>query len=461
MGDDIKDMFHTFPLAVLQCDAMGLLRLDPLNLTEESIDAALCAVQARCLEMGVAPSSNWAQRFLTECNHGFSKRFARANEPLMRELEQLHPKFAAWREARRELSKRTGRDEAAGHWLTGYTDDCIALVLSAASMVLYLCMHAEHYGPRGLNMRMAIAAKRSLGVAAKFIGGLILTTGALAYVDPEKMLRTDAALIEAIEGRMLLADWVRLVGLLNHLVCLLLLPYHIMYDVYDISDACRAARRGPDEPIITTPKGIKALRKWLEHVRNVAGTSALSAAFALRRAGISGLVHALRSDAAILGTGKPALCGNLYQHVYILSLVPRWLAMPIVVLEFLGGLINDHLRPEAEGRAVRAAARRARRADGDGGQGQGADDALPAPALPRPGRAARPHQPNGGDGVRPVQRDHRRRLARQDGGAGGDHERPPPRHLLRRRAAGAAAPTRTRRAPAAARPPRRARTARG
>lgn len=54
-------------------------------------------------------------------------------------------------------------------------------------------MHAEHYGPRGLNMRMAIAAKRSLGVAAKFIGGSILTTGALAYVDPEKMLRTDAA----------------------------------------------------------------------------------------------------------------------------------------------------------------------------------------------------------------------------------------------------------------------------
>jgi hypothetical protein len=53
---------------------------------------------------GGGGSSNWAQRFLTECNLGFSKRFARANEPLLLELEANHPRFAAWRAAR-----RTGR----------------------------------------------------------------------------------------------------------------------------------------------------------------------------------------------------------------------------------------------------------------------------------------------------------------------------------------------------------------
>ena len=90
-GDDIKDMFHAFPLAALQCWSMGLLRLDPHALTAESLDAALCVVQARCLEMGVAPSSNWAQRFLTEINLGFSKRFARANEPLLLALDEAHP----------------------------------------------------------------------------------------------------------------------------------------------------------------------------------------------------------------------------------------------------------------------------------------------------------------------------------------------------------------------------------
>ena len=80
-------------------------------------------------------------------------------------------------------------------------------------------------------MRMAVAAKRSLGVSAKFIGGKLLTTGALAYVEPEKVLRTDGALQDAIAGKLTLADWTKLVGLLNHLVCILLMPYYIMYDV--------------------------------------------------------------------------------------------------------------------------------------------------------------------------------------------------------------------------------------
>jgi len=118
LGDDVKDMFHTFPLATLQCWTMGLLRLDPENLTEESLEAGLCAVQSRCMEMGVAPSSNWAQRFITECNHAFSKRFARANEPLLLELEREQPEFGKWREARRAVSLRTGRNEAVGHWMS-------------------------------------------------------------------------------------------------------------------------------------------------------------------------------------------------------------------------------------------------------------------------------------------------------------------------------------------------------
>ena len=56
-----------------------------------------------------------------------------------------------------------------------------------------------------------------------FIGGSILTVGALAYVSPEKVLRTDGALQAAIEGKITVAEWVKLVGLLNHLVCILLM----------------------------------------------------------------------------------------------------------------------------------------------------------------------------------------------------------------------------------------------
>ena len=109
-----------------------------------------------------------------------------------------------------------------------------ALDALAAAKELLPQQAAMVYGPRGLNLKMAIAIKRHLGVGCPFIGGQFLTTGALAYIGPDKVLKTDVAIREAIEGTMLLADWQKLVGLLNHLVCMLLMPYHIMSDVYDI-----------------------------------------------------------------------------------------------------------------------------------------------------------------------------------------------------------------------------------
>ena len=48
-------------------------------------------------------------------------------------------------------------------------------------------------------------------------------------------------------GTMLLADWTKLVGLLNHLMCVLLMPYYVMYDVYTISDECRRAKVALDQ----------------------------------------------------------------------------------------------------------------------------------------------------------------------------------------------------------------------
>ena len=79
-------------------------------------------------------------------------------------------------------------------------------------MARYLAMHSRHFGPNGLNVQMAIAAKRSLGVSAPFLGAVALSVGLLAYVKPEKALRTQMALESAIEGTLTFADYVKLVG---------------------------------------------------------------------------------------------------------------------------------------------------------------------------------------------------------------------------------------------------------
>ena len=60
-------------------------------------------------------------------------------------------------------------------------------------MIRYLILHRRVLGPRGVNVLMADVAKRSLGVSTSFIGGNILTTGYLAYIDAAKALRDELA----------------------------------------------------------------------------------------------------------------------------------------------------------------------------------------------------------------------------------------------------------------------------
>ena len=340
LTDDAKDWFHQFALATLQYWTCGMLRLDPRGLERGDIDVALNIVLARCLEMGVSPSSNIAQRALTEILHSLSARFAASEEPYLLELERRFPAFGKTRDARRALSARTGRDEARCHYLLGYTDDVAAVLMGAGAVVRYCVAHGKHLGPDGCNVTMAIPAKRSLGVHAPFIGAVALTVGQLAYVSREKVHRTQLALAAAMAGDLAVADWVKLAGLLNHLVCVLLMPYYVMYGIYGCLDAAREARLGQDECIKPDCSGRKALKRWVDAITTTAGTSTLAALHAVRRPAGHGVVHAMHSDAAKEGTGSPAICGNLYNKIWILPLQAQWRELPIVATEFVGAIVN-------------------------------------------------------------------------------------------------------------------------
>ena len=340
LSDDAKDWFHQFALATLQCWACGMLRLDVDALRRGDIDAAIALVLAKCLEMGVSPSSNVAQRALTEILHSLSERFAASEEPHLLRLEEQHPAFRRARDTRRELSKVTGRDEARCHYLTGYTDDMVAVLMGAEATVRYCAAHGEHLGPRGCNVTMAIPAKRTLGVHVPFIGASALTVGMLAYVAPEKVSRTLVTVAAAADGNLTLADWVKLAGLLNHLVCVLLMPYYVMYGIYSTLDEARALHLGQDACPVPTADGLKSLRRWRAALTTRSGTTALAAVYTSRRPAGHGVVHAMHSDAAKEGTGSPAICGHLYGSIWVLPLRAAWRDLPIVATEFMGALIN-------------------------------------------------------------------------------------------------------------------------
>ena len=339
LGDDAEAFFHQWALAAQQEWMCGGLRLDPDALKAGEVDAALTAVRERCMAMGVQPSSNWAQRALTEITHCLTRRFAKAEEPHWAELEARFPRFRAWRVRRRKLSVSTGRDEARCMYCTGYTDDVITLILGAEAALRCVCLHERLLGPSGLNVLMADEVKRSLGVSAPFIGGNVLAVGAIGYIGPDKVHNTLAVIAAALEGVLTVARYVRLVGLLNHLVIILCLPYTEMYAVYDVLDRTRALGRGLDEPLVLHAAGAASLRRFRDRLLDTAAVSALAAVFPLLPAVGDGLVSVMHSDAAIVGTGNPALSGNLYQFVWHIC-VKKYTELPIVVLEFIGGIIN-------------------------------------------------------------------------------------------------------------------------
>lgn len=340
LTDDCKDWFHQFCLATLQCWACGMFRLDPGAHELGDPEAALAVVLARCLEMGVSPSSNIAQRALTEILTSLSARFAASEEPHLLLLERRFPAFREARAARRALSERTGRDEARCHALLGYTDDVAAVLMGAAATVRYCAAHGRHLGPGGCNVTMAIPAKRTLGISVPFIGATALTVGQLAYISREKVHRTQLALASARDGSLALAEWVKLAGLLNHLVCVLLMPYYVMYGVYECLDDARTRGLGQDAHVEPTKGGLKALRRWSDALTTTAGTTALAALYPSRRPAGAGVLHVMHSDAAKEGTGAPAICGNLYSEIWVLPLRDEWRALPIVATEFVGGIIN-------------------------------------------------------------------------------------------------------------------------
>ena len=311
LGDDAEAFFHQWALAAQQEWMCGGLRLDPDALRAGELDAALTAVRERCMAMGVQPSSNWAQRALTEITHCLTRRFAEAEEPHWAQLEVDFPAFGEWRDERRKLSATTGRDEARCMYSTGYTDDVVTLVLGAEAALRYVCLHEELLGSGGLNVLMASEEKRSLGVSAPFIGANVLTVGGIGYLGPAKVHSTLEVLALAIEGNLTLARFVRLAGMLNHLVIILSLPYKEMYAVYGMLDRTRSLGRGLDELVECTDAGVASLGRFRDGLLGTAGVSAMASVFPMLPAVDGGVVNVMHSDAAIKGTGNPALAGNL------------------------------------------------------------------------------------------------------------------------------------------------------
>ena len=343
--DDEADCFFQFVLSVGSQRDAWIALLEPDAVTSGDTSPAMADYMERVLSMGTPPSSCWAQRFNTEIGCEYERLCAADDVRQIASLRASNALFDAWVVQRKSLALRTGLDETALSKSFWYTDDPCNLTVGVARAVRNLATWICHTGPRGANLVMGKPKKRHFGVGITWIGGKGLLTGLIGYISDGKQVRTLAGIDEALAGRSTLEDYEKLAGLLNHLVCLLCMQYTVMYGIYEVHDLARDRGLAGSDPAPLTERATASLGKWRAAVAVRAGTSMLAAAFDTATAPVGVIVRRMYSDAARTSGGgdlqtDPAICGNMYQQVWIVPLGTAELELPIVVTEFFGAMFN-------------------------------------------------------------------------------------------------------------------------
>ena len=167
------------------------------------------------LGFGHFVASNIAQRFSLllvalvereyEVQHRAQLELTAASQPLL----------AGWLSERVLLSRPGMVREDRLHTVKMYTDDIALAAVGPEAFVSLLI--AEHVVLSRLNLIMAIAAKRSLGISFQWLGVVFVSCVGIVFVPRSKILRAIEVLRRALAGNCTLAELRSLLGLLEHI----------------------------------------------------------------------------------------------------------------------------------------------------------------------------------------------------------------------------------------------------
>ena len=343
--DDEADCFFQFFTALQQRHDSCIAMLDPAAVMNGEFSPDMADIEEWVTSMGIPPVSCYAQRLNTELGEEYERLCVKADEPFIAALRRSNAMFDGWCVAREQIAVHTGRVELALCKCMFYTDDPINVTVGITRAGRNVVIWDKHMGPRGCNVLMGKPLKKRMGVDSAWIGGRGLLTGLIGYIGDAKQCQSIQAIDAALAGKLDFEHYEKLAGLLNHLVCLLCMPYNVMYGIYEVHDAARAQNLSGADPAPLTANARRSLDTWRAAILDRAGTPMLAAAFdtATPPAGVA--VRRMASDASRTATKgdaltDPAIVGNLYERVWIIPLGEAELELPIIVTEFLGPIFN-------------------------------------------------------------------------------------------------------------------------
>ena len=238
-------------------------------------------------------------------------------------------------QARRALSKITGKQELKLFSIFGYTDDVTLTCVGHDRMLR--AVRCWRRLLRDFNVKTAIPRKRGLGSSQEFLGLHFHATAGLVVVPQDKRLRALACLNDILsKARVTFRSYRALMGLLEWLRPVLGMGANAMYGLYGRVFK-KGMRAGPSSVMEVTERMLEKCAGWKVAMLAGAGNSyaAVSSRSVAAPRPTTQIFH-LYSDAAIEDNGEGGLGGACHGFVWYYRLRPRDRRLHITALEFLG-----------------------------------------------------------------------------------------------------------------------------
>ena len=243
-----------------------------------------------------------------------------------------------WLSARREVEARTGAHERRLYCVLMYCDDSLIIVVGAPRAIRVLRCWRRLVTDMGL--LMAVPEKRTIGVWCVWIGALIFAGLGLVAVPRAKIIRASAAIRELCSRGVEFAVYRSLMGLLEHIRCVVRVPKRFMHGLYAPHGPDGEGRRGPNTLVVTSPLMAKQFRHWLELLIDACGCAVTRVLMRYQLIPRATSTFLTASDAATDShpPGMGGYCHGVYWHFEVATEHLQWLH--ITVLELLACAFN-------------------------------------------------------------------------------------------------------------------------
>ena len=291
----------------------------------------------RVLGFGLKMASNIAQRFADFLVHVFKKAVKPVMEQIAERLCQSNAKFKDWWASRSAL----GEWQATLVTMLMYCDDPIIICVGAE--MTHRALKVWDWMAKSGNTMMAIPEKRTLGMAAKWIGIKFFVALGVSAVTAQKVLRAFTSIEDANEGSLNRDQYRSLIGFLEHVRGVLFLRGDKMYGLYEpLNWALEPMEK------VQLPQLAKLQLSRFKHRLSVqAGSSVEHTQAFLSGKPMAKINHSLPArrwavfnDAAKEGTDAPGLGGWTCGYVWRAPLTEGDLTLHISLLEAIAAVVN-------------------------------------------------------------------------------------------------------------------------